>query len=139
MIAKTTSKVPAYRGLPVSVHVSFQRIADTMVSAFEGGSKYWCGGLVEAKQEKDFDIWYADPKFWALPNFEVTFHHDGLTSDEGANDHTTHIGPFNLKRGLTIMSNKYPSHFADMLNEEGDANTGDVLLQCVVLGDVIFG
>jgi hypothetical protein len=32
-----------------------------------------------------------------------------------------------------------PRHFADVLNENDDAGTGDVFLQCCLFGEIIFG
>lgn len=37
------------------------------------------------------------------------------------------------------MQEKYPQHWADIINESDDANTADVFLQCVVFGEVIYG
>lgn len=125
--------------ITVPVQVSYQKIADTMCSAVEAGSRYWCGGEVTSLQRHDFKFWYADPGFWALSNFSARFTHDGSGSSEGDNNVTTFIGPKDLKEGLILMARDYPHHFADMINDNGDANTGDVLLQCVVLKDVVFG
>jgi hypothetical protein len=124
--------------LALTIQVPFARIADAVCSAFEGGSAYWCG-TVTSPQKENFEFWYADAGFWALPDFSATFNHDGEGSSEGENNVTTRVGPKKLREGLRIMAEKYPSYFADVLSGEGDANTGDVLLQCVVLGDVLFG
>jgi hypothetical protein len=34
---------------------------------------------------------------------------------------------------------QYRSHFGDMIGETGDATTGDVFLQCCLLGEVVYG
>ena len=44
-----------------------------------------------------------------------------------------------LIAGLQVMASKYPRHFADVLNENDDAGTGDVFLQCCLFGEIIFG
>jgi len=44
-----------------------------------------------------------------------------------------------LQRGLTVMGEKYPRHMADMLDENDDAITADVLIQCAVFGELVFG
>lgn len=44
-----------------------------------------------------------------------------------------------LIRGLNIMAEKYPRHFADFLQQNSDAITGDVYVQCCVFGDAIYG
>ena len=44
-----------------------------------------------------------------------------------------------MVKGLGVMAAKYPVHFHDMMQENDDAITADVFLQCCLLGDVIFG
>lgn len=44
-----------------------------------------------------------------------------------------------IKRGLQVMADKFPKHFADFLSDNGDDITGDVFLQCALLGDIIYG
>ena len=44
-----------------------------------------------------------------------------------------------LKRGLAILSLDYPRVFADWVKENDDALTGDALLQCALLGEVVYG
>jgi len=44
-----------------------------------------------------------------------------------------------IKKGLQIIAEKYPRHMGDFLNENDDADTGDVFLQCCLFGDAIYG
>ena len=44
-----------------------------------------------------------------------------------------------MEKGLQIMSEKYPQHFSDFIRENEDAITGDVFLQCALLGDIVYG
>ena len=44
-----------------------------------------------------------------------------------------------IERGLQAMAEKFPKHFADILGENDDAITSDVLLQCCLFGYVIYG
>ena len=44
-----------------------------------------------------------------------------------------------IKKGLQIMAEKYPRHMGDFLNENDDADTGDVFLQCCLFGEAIYG
>jgi hypothetical protein len=43
-----------------------------------------------------------------------------------------------LAEGLRIMAAKYPLHFSDFINENADAVTGDVFLQCCTMGEIVF-
>lgn len=44
-----------------------------------------------------------------------------------------------IKKGLQVMASKYPRHFADLVSENGDADTGDVLFQCCAFGEIVYG
>lgn len=44
-----------------------------------------------------------------------------------------------IAAGIVCMATRYATHFGDMLAENGDATTGDVLLQCALFGDLIYG
>jgi len=43
------------------------------------------------------------------------------------------------KRGLQVMAEEYPRHFADFMSENEDAETADVWLQCCLFGEVVYG
>ncbi len=43
-----------------------------------------------------------------------------------------------IANGLNVMASKYPRHFADFLNENADGITGDIFLQCCLLGEVVY-
>ena len=43
-----------------------------------------------------------------------------------------------IRRGLEDLATKYPRHFADLVNEDTDAITADVLLQCCLFGELIY-
>ena len=44
-----------------------------------------------------------------------------------------------MRHGLHLMSVKYPNHFADVMDENDDADTGDVFLQLSLYGEIVFG
>lgn len=45
----------------------------------------------------------------------------------------------NVRKGLELMRDDYPRHYADLVEENDDAITGDVWLQLAVFGDIIYG
>ena len=45
----------------------------------------------------------------------------------------------NVRKGLELMQEQYPRHYADLVEENDDAITGDVWLQLAVFGDIIYG
>jgi hypothetical protein len=66
--------------------------------------------------------------------------------DEDANDFTEfpesakhHITIKDVEKGLKLMRDQYPRHYADLMEEDDDAITGDVWLQLAVFGELIYG
>ena len=51
----------------------------------------------------------------------------------------TLVNPESMQRGLSLLAERYPRHFAAFLTERDDAPTADVWLQLVVFGEVIYG
>lgn len=49
------------------------------------------------------------------------------------------IDMVSIRHGLEIMSLKYPHHFEDVINDDADAMTGDVFLQCCAFGEIVYG
>lgn len=44
-----------------------------------------------------------------------------------------------IEKGLKVMAEKHPRHFADFIGDNADATTGDVFIQCVVFGELVYG
>lgn len=44
-----------------------------------------------------------------------------------------------VARALALMPSVAPRHFADLLAEDTDTTTGDVLVQLAVFGEVVYG
>jgi len=59
--------------------------------------------------------------------------------DDPDNDNTTIVDTLNLEKlqkGYAIVVEKYP-HLADLENQ--DASSGDAIIQCALMGDIIYG
>lgn len=44
-----------------------------------------------------------------------------------------------LERGIQVMADKYPKHFSNFMNENDDAETGDIFVQCCLFGKIVYG
>jgi hypothetical protein len=44
-----------------------------------------------------------------------------------------------IRHGLQVMANQYPRHWNNFINDNEDADTGDVFLQCCLWGEVVLG
>jgi hypothetical protein len=112
-----------------------------LVSAFEGGSNYWYridnSRTVYARGLSNGSFEYLT----LVPLVEgcsLIVQHDA--NEDGKYVDCPH--PLNRARliaGMQLMAEKWPHHCRDVLAENADADTGDVYLQCCVLGDLVYG
>jgi len=119
----------------ITQEIAPQRIADLMVSALEGGSNYWIDRVsVESPDRKTLNgrPWYSGEDLFDGRPFSIGFHYEEQTE-------TKFLTPEMVKDGFELMATKYPSHFADFVNENDDANTADVWLQLCLFGEVVYG
>ena len=61
----------------------------------------------------------------------------GIVSTEPASD-VFRLDLKSIGQGLDALAAKYPRHFADLVNENTDAITANVLLQCCLFGELIY-
>jgi hypothetical protein len=119
----------------VTTEVPFQSVADVICNAIEGGSNYWCHDFIR-EDGPDLPNFYAEGEFYESGNYRIRVRFDN-PEDEG--DKTIWIGPEQVEAGVQLVATKHPLHFADLIEGSHDAETGDVLLQCIVLKDVVYG
>jgi hypothetical protein len=131
----------------VTNEVSEERVRDLLCSAWEGGSAYWCtmkdrkvpkaaAAIIEKERSERGEFYGHEYPF--IPGVKV------ILTDASGEDTSDCPEPWVLTRkklvdGLQVMATKYPRHFANFLNEDDDAETGGVYLQCCLFGDIIFG
>jgi len=44
-----------------------------------------------------------------------------------------------VRAGLQVLASKYPHHLADIVGDNSDCVTSDVLVQCALFGEIIYG
>ena len=124
--------------ITTSIKINSDLVRNGLCLAFEGGSNYWYAALdkgrraTEAIQSSEEWSWvYALPTCGGsvtLTDSESDPEQDVYTLDGQA-----------IRRGLDVMADKYQRHFQDFINEDGDADTGDVFLQCCLFGEIVYG
>lgn len=119
-----------------TTEVSDERVLDMICGAFEGGSNYWIDRVRAVQPLLPAGtgvVWYARPEFYADPNwcFRVWAQQDSKAG--------YHANSGCVYAALTKMAEDYPSDWADLINENDDANTHDLFMQLLVLGEVIYG
>ena len=137
---------------PVTVNVPYERVADLLCGAFEGGSN-WATILQYVVPEADKLYSLKDAETWkSIAGDGTIYKHiqyplseggavviQDLEEDESVNEAIKYyLTLAEIRSGLAVMANRFPRHFGDFMNENDDATTADVFLQCCVFGDVIY-
>lgn len=121
--------------IKVTLDIPEERLSDLLCSALEGGSNYWyCikdAIYPEGKTKNDYEFWHI----------EVPFDEGGaLVIEDIEGDMPDKILDLkSMKKGIRTMARKYPRHFGDFIDENDDAITADVFLQCCLYGETIYG
>ena len=119
--------------------VSTQLIADQVVTAFEGGITYWVDKadlITPDRATLKEKPWYSDPKLYEGQFRILIVQEDEHIKGAGRDLFLT---PENVQTGLDVMAAKYGNHFRDMMQENGDASTADVFLQCCLFSELVYG
>lgn len=133
--------------IKTTLKLSAKAIGYIFCGAFEGGSNYWLQSAELGKSEIRPDpkrnlVWYGHDEIYE-GKFSFKVGYDDPDEDEGeGNGRKTLNYPEDVQKGLQIMAEKYAHHFCELADEENgnpDAITYDVAMQCIVLGDVIYG
>jgi hypothetical protein len=129
--------------ITIKTDVPLSRIADLLCDALEGGANYW--------YEITKTIVPTKLTFLSSPDLNDgnPFKHIDYPLNEGGaifvksleepEKPEIRVNLPAIRKGLQIMAEKFPSHWGDFIAENDDAITGDVFLQCVCFGDVIYG
>jgi hypothetical protein len=147
----------------IDQQVTFNRIADLLTSAFEGGSNYWIDSIVRHDPERfDFAAYPDLGRERGMPpqtylcdvplnaGGSIDFILNESFDADGTVKYTLDLE--RIKRGLqTFLKGegfgtekdgtvrRVPRHAASFLSESEDAETGDVFLQICLFGEVVFG
>lgn len=137
--------------MKVEIKVPAERIANAMVAALESsyGSGAWLYEIrlvspLEASIPKDGEhVWpyYARPALYDGRAFTIEVVYDGANDEEGSAASRRTITRADVQRGLETCAKKAGRAFAELFLTEdgGDAPAADEFLQCVVLGEVVYG
>lgn len=104
------------------------------IGAFEGGSSYWAELLDETPEGDEGD---APSERWFKHIMSGGSMKVYDLEEEGELLGT--ITKESMEKGLSKMSQDYPDHYADFLEENHDAITADVFFQLASMNDVVFG
>lgn len=128
----------------IPVKIRHEVIADLISSALNSGISYWCSNCTvklgpnvtkEIINTKYNTMWYAS----YVPFFPDSFISFQLFDVECFDGEIKVLNIESITKGLEILANKYNNHFSNIIEENYDAETADVFIQCCIFGDIIFG
>lgn len=143
----TENESPIVISVETSYPVSAEQIANILCGEFEGNDMAsWINRAYSVEPEGVVlprtmgVIWYMDEPWIASDQFAFTVNYDDPENDqEGGYTGMKTIRREDIQKGLQIMASEYPDHWADIVNDNADAITYDVAVQCIVLGSVVYG
>ncbi len=119
--------------------ITLDRISNLLCSAFEGGSNYWYQ-IQEFVDPKEFTFRTDENQLYKHLDYPLNEGGAVIVGDlEDEDAKPKRLDLDAIKKGLVTMSRDYPRHMMDFINDNDDATTGDVFLQCCLFGDVIYG
>lgn len=120
--------------------VTVEQVADLICCGMEGGIGYWCAisGYVDPSPRPEKSL---------MMKGEKPFKHNEWPLYEGGavlleiedEEKTVKLDKAALKSGLELMPKVAPRHWQDFIDDNTDAETGDVFIQLCVLGEVVYG
>lgn len=129
--------------IEVPLKLSSELLSNVLCSAFDPGyasTGYW--GTVDRKVEPL--EWLHEDK--TRPEKGGHWLHEYPLSPGGKlivweqeEDKRHEFGLEQIRKGLDIMARDFPKHFGDIISENDDAITADVLVQCGIFGEVKYG
>jgi hypothetical protein len=146
VIAQLRTAVPAQLGstadsmdfvVNATFKVSRQQVANTLWRAF--GSDITWFRVVEVIEPPA--LRFRSIEHLTLRLVDYPLNEGGALSIASAEPSTEvfRLDLNSIGRGLDALATKYPRHFADLVNESTDVITADVLLQCCLFGELIYG
>lgn len=122
-----------------SVDVPAQRVADLLTTAIEGGWSPWLRVVRPLDGLPIGHHWYSSGDSLQIDGWGFTASYDGPGDEEGSGASVKTVVASDLSRALSLMAEKEPSQLAAFMSEDEDAVTGDVFMQLLLMGDVVYG
>ncbi len=134
--------------MKLAIEIPTKRIQDLLCSALEGGSNYW---YQISGHDMPHDLSYADfrkggkftnpAEYWHPDEiFPVTPGCASLIKAPGDYDKFgVWVNLAAFEHAMELLAEKFPKQAALVIDDEDDAETGDIFLQLAVFGEVIYG
>ena len=98
-----------------------QELDDLLITAIEGGINYWAEVL----------SYHKDESGWQTAKI---IDHDGEFTEYHTINHDT------IRLGVDrLCASKYEWHVTDLVNDNADATTADVIVQLAIFDEIVYG
>lgn len=127
------------------VTIPMELVSHALSAGLDGdvGISYW--GHTSRKGKPTVWLFTSDPERTATSGqhwgFDYPLNPGGclyIVDDLSDDDGVLTLDSAAVQKGLTVLAEKYPWHLADIMADNADATTGDVLVQCALLGDIEY-
>lgn len=131
--------------IEITIPINLDRVASLLVTAFEGGTGYWCG-LDDANHVKPAEIVKLDDFEDVYPHVHYPLSVGGSLAlaelpngDWDDPQNVNHVLDLpTIINGLARFARDYPWHFSNLMSNNEDAETGDAFLQCCLFGILVY-
>ncbi len=143
-MAKTEKPPIVFVSVQIPVHEDMVR--SLLCSAFESGSKYWYANLdykygkgYKAKDFAEGGKMQNPEDYWHPCQIVPLVEGCAVVIEDVEDDNKKHeLNRAKLITGMQVMAEKYPHQFKSIMEDDTDAETGDVYLQCCLFGEILY-
>jgi len=146
-IGSQTENPAAFAAIPLTV--TAKQIANLMISFIESGdpvTRGWCEGVyLETSGSARIDrhnVWYGETALWAADDWMIRVLEDEDETGDPDQCKAHLISKKEFIAGLTALATAengaYSKHFNDIISENDDAATADILMQFILFGKEVY-
>lgn len=125
----------------VKLAVPISRVQDLLCCGMEGGIGYWAT-IVGYKEPKSIVHRTDDEQIYKHLDYPVNEGGAVIIEDEEGGK-TYELDLEKIQNGLRAMAGLKPGegagHFTNFIEQNEDAETGDVFVQCCLFGEIVYG
>lgn len=138
---------PKKKVFVVSEEIDANDIIGLLATAFDSGATNYWARRANVNLPEGFDLskipWLKSSNSWSQIRrvYIAPLVEEGsvVLFDNDKEGKTYTLNLESIRRGVQVMSSKFRSHWMDFRTGNSNGNTGDVFVQCCVIGDVIYG
>lgn len=129
--------------IKITTHVSRYTLECIFTTAIEGGSNYWyfiskkSMDIINSVVPRDGQKSLSERLFEAVYDHGVVVPIHDIEDTDG--DPIGELNRQTFQERLTFCGENYPWAISAELNDNGDAESSDVVFQCLALGDLVYG